>query len=128
MAPLPGPRPSTGSAAFTVRDARPGDTDTFMPVIALADPFDPDPFGMARDVLASLPMPPLSHDRSLALVAEDNETGTLIGAALGGPPKWLYTHPGIDSLPLLGHMVRSLGIIHGVAVHPTTAAGEWPPP
>jgi len=118
MAPLPDPRPSTGTATFTVRDARPADTDTFMPVITLADPLDPDPFGLARDVLASPPMPPLSHDRSLALVAEDNETGTLIGALLGGPPRWLFTHPGIDRLPLLERLVHRMGMINGVAVHP----------
>ncbi|MEU8759455.1 N-acetyltransferase [Streptomyces sp. NPDC048659] len=111
-------RLSADGAAFTVRDARPADTDAFMQVIALADPLDPDPFGLARVVLASPPVPPLSHDRNLALVAEDKETGTFIGALFGGPPRWLFTHPGIDSLPLLDHMVRSLGIINGVAVHP----------
>ncbi|MFI6112779.1 GNAT family N-acetyltransferase [Kitasatospora sp. NPDC051164] len=89
-----------------------------MPVIALADPLDPDPFALARDVLTSPSVPPLSHDRSLALVAEDNETGTLIGALLGGPPRWLFTHPGIDRLSLRERLVHRMGMINGMAVHP----------
>jgi ribosomal protein S18 acetylase RimI-like enzyme len=112
-------RPSTPSGtAFVVRDARPADTGAFMSVIAHADPDDADPFGLARDVLASRPTPPLSHGRSLALVAEDSTTGAVIGALLGGPPRWLFTHPGIDRRSLLENLVRRLGMVNGVAVDP----------
>ncbi|MFF2378373.1 GNAT family N-acetyltransferase [Streptomyces xiamenensis] len=89
-----------------------------MSVIAHADPANPDPFGPARAILASRPTPPLSHDRSLALVAEDSTTGAVVGALLGGPPRWLFTHPGIDEVSLREHLVYRLGMINGFAVHP----------
>lgn len=112
-------RPSpSGDTAFVVRDAGPADTGAFMSVIAPADPVHPDPFGLVRTILASRPTPPLSHGRSLALVAEDSTTGAVVGALLGGSPRWLFTHPGIDRISLREHLVSRLGMINGFAVHP----------
>lgn len=119
MPPFAPLRPSpSGSSAFVIRDAGPADTGAFMSVIAHADPANPDPFGLARAILASRPMAPLSHHRSLALVAEDSTTGAVVGALLGGPPRWLFTHPGIDRVSLRETLVSRLGMINGFAVHP----------
>ncbi|MEU9254524.1 GNAT family N-acetyltransferase [Streptomyces sp. NPDC048270] len=113
--------PTLGSvpdtAPFTIRVAGHADTTAYMNLIAHADPHDPDPFGLARDILARHPGRPLSHHRDLCLLAEDS-TGTAVGALLGGVPRWVLEHPGIDTLALTDRMISHLGMIHAVAVHP----------
>lgn len=106
-----------GRTPFSLREARYDDTGAFMNVIAHADPHHPDPFGIARAVLASSPEPPLSHGRDLCLVAEDS-TGLIVGAVIAGAPRWVFEHPGIDSTALEDRLVARLGMIHAVAVHP----------
>ncbi|MCM2430982.1 GNAT family N-acetyltransferase [Streptomyces sp. RKAG337] len=110
-------RPAPDRPPFTVREARRADTPAFMAVIDLANPHHPDPFGMARAVLASPAELPLSHHRDLCLLAED-ENGNVVGALLGGPPRWLFEHAGIDTRALADRLLARLGMIHAVAVHP----------
>lgn len=114
---LPTAQSALDTVPFTIRVAGHADTAAFMELIAHADPHDPDPFGLARDILARRPEPPLSHHRDLCLLAKDG-TGAIVGALLGGVPRWLLEHPGIDTLALADRMVSRLGMIHAVAVHP----------
>ncbi|MFZ3492171.1 GNAT family N-acetyltransferase [Streptomyces sp. 5.8] len=114
---LPSAQSVPDTVPFTIRVAGHADIAAFMELIAHADPHDPDPFGLARDILARGPERPLSHYRDLCLLAEDG-TGAVVGALLGGVPRWLLEHPGIDTLALADRMVSRLGMIHAVAVHP----------
>lgn len=104
---------------FTLHDARRTDTRAFMNLIALADPGNPDPFGMARQVLALPHQPPLSHPGlNLCLLARDGH-GAPVGALLAGVPRWILDHPAIGyDVALMETMVEKIGMIHGVAVRP----------
>ena len=118
---MPDPRtpgqPAPARIPIAIREANGADIPAFMPVVAQADPHDSDPFGEAREILASRPAPPLSHGRELCLLAQTPD-GTVAGALLGGIPRWLLEHPGIDGESLSIRLIARLGIIHAVAVLP----------
>jgi len=103
---------------YRVRFAGPGDSEQFMQVIALADPANPAPFGQARAVLASRQSPPLTHEDSMALVAETAD-GTIAGALVGGPPRWIFEHPQLaGQRAVLIALTKRMTMVNGVAVQP----------
>ncbi|GAA1334782.1 hypothetical protein GCM10009647_076700 [Streptomyces sanglieri] len=101
---------------ITLRDAAPSDADAVMRLLADVNPDDPDAF---EDVRPNLSLPqegPLSHFRSLMVVAESDD-GETLGVLVGGVPLWLFDHPGLD--PVLAHcLAERIAVITAVTVDP----------
>ncbi|MFE3558393.1 GNAT family N-acetyltransferase [Streptomyces sp. NPDC059193] len=108
---------------ITIRDAGPRDIDTVIELATAADPQgakDPTSFNDTRYALSRPPSGPLSHYRSLAILAEDSD-GRPLGALLGGAPNWVYMHDGLDHPALRGpltSLLERIGNISAVAAHP----------
>lgn len=100
----------------TLRDVTATDTDAVMRLLASVNPEDPHAFEGVRPNLALPQEGPLSHFRSLMVVAENNE-GETLGVLLAGAPLWLYDHPGID-MPLAHLLAERTAIVTAVAVDP----------
>jgi len=105
-----------------IRDAGRPDTEAVMQLVAAANPADPGAFEDARLTLAQAPAGPLSHFRSLAILAED-ASGNPVGALMGGAPTWLFEHEGLDHPLLVECLLARIGIISAVAVHPDHRGG-----
>ncbi|MGW1159000.1 GNAT family N-acetyltransferase [Streptomyces sp. NPDC002519] len=101
---------------ITLRDVAPADADAVMRLLANVNPDDPDAF---EDVRPNLSLPqegPLSHFRSLMIVAENGE-GEVLGVLIGGVPLWLFNHVGVDP-ELAHHLAERVATITAVAVLP----------
>lgn len=101
---------------INLRDVAPDDADAVMLLLADVNPDDPDAF---EDVRPNLSLPqegPLSHFRSLMIVAESGE-GEILGVLLAGVPLWLFDHPGID-MPLAHLLAERTAVVTAVAVSP----------
>jgi len=102
----------------SLRDAGAPDADAVMNLIAAVNPGDPEAFKGTREGLVNSPITgPLSHFRNLAVIAEDS-SGKSMGTLLGGPPAWLFEHPGVTDPVLQDALVARIGMITAVAVHP----------
>ncbi|MFD6967154.1 GNAT family N-acetyltransferase [Streptomyces sp. NPDC059949] len=102
---------------ITLRDGAAPDADAVARLLSVVNPDDPGAF---EDVRLNLGMPhegPLSHSRSLVVLAEDAQ-GHPVGALFAGSPFWLFDHPVTGHPALLGDLVARIGIISAVAVHP----------
>ncbi|MFD8731494.1 GNAT family N-acetyltransferase [Streptomyces sp. NPDC059611] len=106
----------TSLPGVMLRDASVTDTDAVMRLLAVVNPEDPRAF---EGVRMSLPLPqegPLSHFRSLMVVAVSDK-GETLGVLIGGVPLWLFGHPGVDTA--LAHLLAErAAVVTAVAVDP----------
>ncbi|MFI6688467.1 GNAT family N-acetyltransferase [Streptomyces sp. NPDC050485] len=101
---------------ITLRDAAPSDADAVMRLLADVNPDDPDAFEEVRPNLSLPQEGPLSHFRSLMVVAASDD-GETLGVLVGGVPLWLFDHPGVD--PVLADLLAErIAVITAVAVDP----------
>jgi ribosomal protein S18 acetylase RimI-like enzyme len=102
---------------FRVHVARLQDEEAMMRNLALADPDDPAPFESSRTVLLRGPRGPLSHGRSLLLVAR-HQDGRIVGALTASPPDWILDHPGLTEQSHQNAFINRLATVHGIGVDP----------
>lgn len=102
---------------ITLRDATASDADDVVRLLTAVNPDDPELYEAVRPDLGTPHVGPLSHFRTLVVLAEDG-TGRPVGALLAGIPLWLLSHPATSHRVLQADLIARIGTITAVAVDP----------
>ncbi|MGW1736166.1 N-acetyltransferase family protein [Streptomyces sp. NPDC001999] len=109
---------------FLVREVRPADVDAALALVVLAGQAEyadaPGQVALTRRMIEMLAAgdPVLSED-GIVLVAEESETGRIVGAATAGPPG-IWSHQALEHLPRqpAQQLRTQLGEVYEIGIDP----------